>query len=304
MKPAVTSAALLALLAAMTAVGAEGDAPLSGTKKELQQLQSDRGIQGAPSAKDGLKSDVPSLQVPVTSGPVYQRPTPEQQERETRQRKNAQKNWLIDGMANLESDAATKALLPGEDSIDGDREDDNRIDTSDPAYLLKLYDKQKKADDAKAAESKAQRMPLNNAFAPFLQDWMAASPVKDRLLSDMGRPTGGGTTSVFSPAAGAPSGVRGAVVLPDFNRDTTGPADKPNPYLSDSATSGAGPADGASLLLNSLGGAPASTPVAASSPAPEPLLPPVPPPVTSERNKAPPPPLADDRKHFPQLNKF
>lgn len=303
MKSAAAAATLLLLLAVTTAAGEEGDAPLSDSKKELQRLQSEPGDQGAPVAKDGLKANVPLLQLPATSGTVYERPAQQQRERDRQAQKNARKNWLIDGMARLENGTTTKALLPGEDAIDPVEEGDGAgIDPSDPAYLLKLYDRQKKAEDAKSAETKTQGTARPDAFAPFLQDWMAASPVKDQLLANL-RPGGGAATSTGSLAVGAPGNSRSGAVVLDSSRDPV-PAVTPNPYLSDSNSAGPNQPGGLSLMPAATGDTqlkPLDAP--AITPQPGPALQPAPVPGQADR-KAPPPPLADDKKYFPQLNRF
>ncbi|AOS45842.1 hypothetical protein Verru16b_02932 [Lacunisphaera limnophila] len=303
MKSAVSVAALLALLTAAHAVAAEADAPLSGAKKELRDLQPGRGTTGTPSVKDGLKSGVPTMEAPPsTTVPTYTRPTPQKLEREKEQRKNAQKNWLVDGVQKLEADQGKKPLLPGEEIKETEPGDgEEKIDPADPAYLLKLYDKQKKTDDAKSAETKAQRAPRPDAFAPFLQDWMAASPVKDQLLGEMSRKATGTNLPAPSAVAGAPIGVRGAVMMPDLGR-ANGPAAAPNPYLADSA-SPVGPTAGSLPLLTAPVGPAVGLQDLVTNPAPAPLLQPVPTAAPADR-KAPPPPLADDKKYFPQLNKF
>lgn len=293
MKPAASSAALLVLLAAAMATGTEeGGAPLAGTKKELQQLQTDRKGTGAPEVKDGLKASAPALHLPAQSAP---RPSPEQLQRLDQQRSEARNNWLIDGMTKPARRAGTKALLPGETDRENSDQEYARIDTSDPAYLLKLYDKQKKTADPKSARNKDQRTSRPDAFAAFLKDWMADSPVKDQLLGDLARQNGA-ATALGETLTDAPVGDRGSAALPDFSLDPVVTAANANPYLTNTAPAVLDQPGGSSPLLATPGGTRAGPPV-------PPSLPSATESAVADR-KAPPPPLADEKKYFPQLNKF
>lgn len=305
MKSAVASAALAGLFAAVAA-GAAGDAPLSGSKQELKELQANRKGQGAPTAKDGLKASTPTLQVSDQSVPAYTRPDAEQQARERQQQNAAQKNWLIDGMARLEKEASARkrTRLPGEANNENDAADSAQIKPSDPTFLLKLYERQRKEQDLKSAGQKTPRSSQPDAFAPFLQDWMAASPVKDQFLGDMSRRSAGAGTQPgmmessqsanrFGPGPAAPA---------DLRRDSNAAA-QPNPYLADANIPAPSQLGGSSAQLTSTGGLPATLPPVTVSPSPAPMAQPGPVSAATDR-KAPPPPLADDKKYFPQLNKF
>lgn len=301
MRTLPATALLGLLLPAVAAIGEERGAPLAESKKELQELKAQAGTVATPGVKDGLKSTaVPTFQSPAQSAPFLRELTPEQRQRESKQRSDAQKNWLLQGMNQLERES--------NDNADPDEETEtdltDQVDTSDPAYLLKLYEKQKKTSDAKSAETaRVQRTPSADPFAPFLQGWLAGSPVKDQILSERARTHVAGVPGSISVAPAAMPGVRDSspAALPDFGREAGAQA-KPNPYLSDLASPGMAEL-GQSALLNPSAGSPASIPMPVATPPAAPLSLPMAAPATPDR-MTPPPPLADDQKYFPQLKKF
>lgn len=305
MKSAVAFVALAGLAAAVAA-GAAGDAPLADSKQELKELQANRKGQGAPTAKDGLKAGTPSLQVPGQGVPAYTRPDAEQQARESRQQNAARKNWLIDGMARLEKEAGPKkrTRLPGDADDERGGNDSARLNPSDPAFLLKLYERQKREQDLKAAGQKTPRSSQPDAFAPFLQDWMAASPVKDQLLGDMNRRfTGGGVQPGATESRQKPNKFgQGAAAPADLGRDSSA-ATQSNPYLAETGVVVLPQLGGSAPQLTSSGNLPAPLPPSSATQPTAPMAQPGPVPAATDR-KAPPPPLADDKKYFPQLNKF
>lgn len=313
---------VLGLAVAAAAAAQQGDAPLSGTKQELQELRERQKAAGASGTdmKDGLRSAVqsPAISFPTMETPSAPRMTPETLEKERRQRERARQNWLLNGMNRLGREAKdspstgrTAEIDPLEsDAALVDEDEAGRIDTSDPAYLLKLYDRQKKAAEAKntpPTSTTAATTRANDPLAPFLQNWLADSPVRDQALSSLGRPAGGGGSAGFSGLGSTTGTSGGATVAPigGGNRpaSSTPTAAAPNPYLTDTP------------LMPSLT-APLSTPVPppsgpllspVSSPAPGqpvgPVLGPTSEPPPAPRRVVPPSP-ADDKKYFPQLKKF
>lgn len=296
---------VLGLAVAAGAAAQEGGAPLSGTRQELQELRERQKASAGPDVKDGLKSAVPGAGFSPSLGdaaPVLPRPTPESLETERRQREKTRQNWLLNGMSRLEKEANDAAGRTAEPiGATGAEEETGRIDTSDPAYLLKLYDQQKKVSENKTAPPSGAAARASDPLAPFLQNWLADSPVRDQALAHMVRPSGGGDPNLGIPGARPPTGAGAAGPSTiGANRPTVA---GPNPYLADtpltpvappplSAPSQTPSGPPLSPVLTPVTGLPAGTTL---TPSTEP--PPAP------RRVAPPPP-ADDKKYFPQLKKF
>ncbi len=307
MKRALVLVVLSAATATVTPVAkaAEADAPLSGTKQELQRLKTDRPGQAGPTAADALKTTTPTLQLSTElPSAERQREKQKKREREAQEKKEAQENWLIDGMARLEKERDEKAKGTSEAASatpSPAMESRPAVDRDDPTFLLRLYDEQKKADDAKTAD-KPPRTPQPNAFAPFLQGWMAPSPVKDQLLGEMKRAS---PTAPVSVGGGGSSVTFSTVSVGAARGDTQGGRDsapQSNPYLPD--------ADGIPLGQTPSGPfVPTADPMTALAPQTStppistPLFHPDPEPAAATR-KVLPPPAADDKKYFPQLKKF
>jgi hypothetical protein len=301
-----TLVALGALGGVVAARSAETGAPLSETQRELRRLQTDRKNRDTPTVADGLKSEAPVLHFPVDAGAATQRPTPEKQERERQLRKEkaAEKNWLIEGMAKLEREEvkASGSDISGRTPADGE---EAKIDTSDPAYLLKLFDDQKKAEKSRDGD-RAVRPAQPNAFAPFLQGWMAPSPVKDQLLGSLDRQGIGGTVAAgVTFGSGSPAGTSQAVGgnHADSLANPRSSSPSPNPYLAESGNALGGQPAASLPLLPATSATPPALPPADISPRSSPAFLPVPEPAPADR-KILPPPAADDKKYFPQLKKF
>lgn len=288
------SAALGLALAALAAGAEGGNAPLAESKQELQKLKAQGGSGGAPSLKDGLKSGLPAFPASTDSTVSLQRLPPEQLKRESRERGDAQKNWLLNGVNEL----AKKKDRFGEDKAEV--EEAGKIDTADPAYLVKLYEQQRKATAAKssAADGKALRPNQPDPFAPFLQGWLAGSPGKEQIMADSSRRPDGSVAPLKQTAWSgqqAPPQTQAATV----ELGATGHGTKSNPYLTgtnpaDFSNSGSQPVTPGSATAPATGW---SAPQPASSP--QPLAEPA-----NNDRKPPPAPLADDKKYFPQLKKF
>lgn len=297
-----TAALALALLTGASAAGPEGNAPLAESQKELRKLQAEGGAAATSTtgATDGLKASLPTFQAPADNAPALQRLSPEQLQRETKQRSDAQKNWLLNGMKKLsrESDAPERGTDEQEDAM--------QLDTSDPGYLIKLYEKQKKAAQTKAmTETKgAHSTTKSDPFAPFLQGWLATSPVKDQLLADPQRTLAGGLNVASAVLSGEPTNTAPVASTGGPGHDATALGTKPNPYLLDlGAPPDSASPGGHSSVPTTSGLAPAVPPGTPSSPSVVPTLQSAPEPARADR-RPPPPPLAEEKKYFPQLNKF
>ncbi len=309
--PPVALAGLL-LVAAVAARGA--DAPPAGTldqtKAELRQLQNDQKNKAGQSA-DKVRLDTPTLDLqttPDSGSPEAWLAKKLKKDRKLEEDKKAQANWLVEGVEKLEQegsqakDGAGVAPKGGQ----GSQPAPHAIDQSDPQYLLKLFDEQKKITDNKPAAAKpAAATP--DAFAPFMQSWLSSSPVKGQLSDQFLRKSdSGASNSVPGALPGdyrGPDSAGGPTSVAIASRETaSGP--KENPYL---AELNSPPILGREVMqdapqLQSLGGAPAvTTEVGKGAPVLQPSAPAA---DTRERPKGPPPGLTDDKKYFPQLKRF
>jgi hypothetical protein len=311
MRGARSSIAGVCLLAVVLAAArAEEGAPLESTKKQLRELESVQKDKAGTVPGAGLKLDTPTLHMPDQGAESTQQwrkaRTEEEQKRE--QKKRDADNWLVNGVDKLGHDEAktgskdndATALLTQEAATK-----DAMIDTSDPQYLLKTFDDQKKRSDSKQAEiTKGRTVPAGDPFAPFLQDWLGNSPVRDQVMDQFLKRGDSGPT--VGPVTGASDfrtpGAGSAVVSTPSPREPAAAA-KPNPYLTNLNTPtlspdtlSGGPAPAATVGIPLSGGEVPKAPAAVSplDPLPDSRTP----------AKGPPPGFADDKKYFPQLKKF
>lgn len=257
----------------LTATGARaeerGGAPLESTKQELKTLQADEAARGNGTATSKLTDGLPQLSSPLPGAVPLEIASPRQMEKELKQRKEARKNWLIDGVDKLEKEARSNGR-----------------------------EKNEAKDEVRRADS-----VRSDPLAPFLQGWLVDSPGRDKFLDEFVKKTDGSVGPIAAsegrrlPDQGL-FGVRGEVSSSARNAGL--PTVRPNPYLlgsdlpslsdlgaSRSAAATANPALAAS------GGAP---PAAAWSD-----------PTTNGRLREKKLPLlgpTDAQKYFPQQKKF
>jgi hypothetical protein len=205
MRRARSSIAGLALLVAAQAPAAENSAPLESTKQELRQLEAAQKNKAAPATPDGMKVATPTLEAAAPENPVIQqwtdrRKAEERVEKQQKQRKS--ENWLVNGMEQLGGEG-TATPDPSGPASETAQAQAGVVDTSDPGYLLKLFDEQKKHEDGKDAGAKARPTPGPDPFAPFLQNWLGTSPVKGQVMDQFRR---GNETAGAPVVSGRPEG--------------------------------------------------------------------------------------------------
>lgn len=305
--PAVAFACMCATLGALEQ---DRGAPLAEAKQQLQTLRQDQGARdGTEKLGDSLRGAVPQVAVPgpaVTEAAKPPRPPPE---RTSGEAADQARNWLVDGYERL---GPTRSTDRRRGSPRAGAEENPPLDPKDPDYFLRLYERQRVESQALAQGTRDRAQGLNadapaNAMAPFLQEWLAGSPVKS-VLADVLRPTSEPGSSA-EPTLRDPRGVGGRTAEADRsgNLGPQGIAAEPmtwspparNPYLA--ALEIAPP------QRDSRGTALAAAPVPPSSgPAnarqPEGISP-------KGGSKAPsdfvpPPSPQDEKKYFPQLKKF
>ena len=310
MKPRLAIIGLiLGFVAAARADDEPPPAPLENTKQELQTLARDQAANKAGTQEGSMKDALPRMQSPVPSGPALEMPQSSNSPSELKKKKDAQKNWLLDGVNQLEREAKLK------DNPQSDRDklsdhdqqtEEAKLDPADTDYFLKVYSEEQKKAEAEKSNHKdgkhKDELAQNDPFAPFLQGWLAGSPVRGKFFDEfMKRP---GTQSGDLPTSGpavAPGDNPAGVSLATSESAagpvpvaTSGAATLPNPYLqafnlSEAATAPSGPPS-ASIFAPT---AKSLVPVAADN------LPPARP---TDR-KPPPSPFADN-KFFPQGKHF
>lgn len=292
----------LLLVAAGTACGAEGaGGTLDETKRELRQLQADqKNKAGQPGDKLKLATPAIEIQAPESANASAWLSDKLLEERKLKEQKAGKKNWLVDGVEKLEKESAQAKEGTATGTKESTTSDStaHEIDQSDPQYLLKLFDEQKKTTDGKSTAGKSSAPATPDPFAPFLQNWLGSSPVRGQFFDQFaGKPdSGGGTTSPGDYRG--PTGAGGGPVAPAEVAST----EKVNPYLVEM---------NAPLLPKEMTQeAPQLQSLGAPVPAPEPgkggpvLLPSDPAPDSRERGKPALPGLADEKKYFPQLKRF
>lgn len=296
------------LLAAVAPVAAAESAPLESTKQELRQLESAQKNKTGAVTSDSVKLSAPALDVRGDEDKVLKQWTAGQkaEERKREQQKRKDDNWLVNGVDHLGKEGAPGATKTGQPA---EPADNNAMvaarDASDPQYLLKLFDDQKKQSDPKDAAAKSRPTPAPDPFAPFLQGWLGTSPVRDQVMDQFKKGSEAGSLPVAS--AGSSSDFRPPAVVASSNssaglQEPAGQA-KPNPYLVElNAPMPTRDASAGAFPMASVDSLSASGPAPVSAPLTTPLLDPLPDNRTPA--KGPPPGLTDDKKYFPQQKKF
>ena len=295
----------LLLVAAGAAYGAEATGTLDETKQELRQLQSDQKNKAGQNS-DKLKLATPGteLQLQDSDSSAAWLADKLKKEKKLKEREKTTNNWLVEGVEKLEKEESeTKGTNnAGPKEAVTTQAAPHAIDQSDPQYLLKLFDEQKKPADNKSTAGKSSTSAQPDAFAPFMKSWLGSSPVRGEFFDQFARKPDG------SAAGGSPvppvdyHGPAGSAVTPVGGRDPI-VADKGNPYLTElNAPILTKEVTGEATQLQSMG-APLLAPEAAGKGGPV-LLPSDPAPDNRDRPKTTLPGLADEKKYFPQLKRF
>lgn len=316
--PLLAGALLLgAGVAAWAQAGGQGDsgAPLEETKKALRQLQKEQA-HGKAAVAGQTGTALPTIAAPdIAAATAAGLPamTGERRRRDDealRRKREAQSNWLVDGMLRLEgkkADGTPTALT---------EDQEEPIEASDPDYLLKTYLKEQRASEdakTKGEERNALANPPADPMAPFLREWLSGSPVEKTALAGFGASgkgpspdTPGGSPVEFlgsSPLvsnSGGGSGVGiGESGISRELAQSSGSA--PNPFLQGLDLGNLPRPGSAQSDVPASGAAPA--PVASN---PGPVFSPLPEPVQGRPAERRPPPsaLKENEKYFPQQKRF
>lgn len=294
------------LLLVSVAIGAEepAGAPLANTKQELQTLRKEQAAKAGEINGGKLPGSGLQIQAPNAESVPFDYSKKEKKDRAQQEKNARQKNWLVDGVNELEKsdkrkDGSKQPIESEPVMLDGGKEP--KPEPSDPDYLLKVYNEQKKESEAKA-DLKVQGGARNDPIAPFLQGWLSSSPAQGKFSDEFAHKSGGeaatsvatGPASVTyqsSPYSGVEAGAGGRTIS----------GQQANPYLQDPDQP---------RLLQDLGNGRSSVPMDAGSfakpadlPATTRLADPLPEYRATEK-KPLLPPQAEDKKYFPQLKKF
>ncbi len=291
------AAAVAVGTAALALAADDPNAPLANTKAQLQTLKKDAVAQKAD-APDGPKLNLPSLAAP---GPELdmQRPTRDGNEA-TEKTRAGPKDWLLEGFDRLDrrrsSEAAKRAA--------GQSQDDERpLDPNDPDYFLRLYERQRAQRDAQQIEvngptTNELRTDAGDAFAPFLKEWLANSPVREVIQGTMKET--GRTDPVRSRATTSVSAQETRLsALPSGTVQNGAAA---NPFVQALGLPALEPGSPAVVSGSVANGVNSVTPPA--PPAPANTIYDLPARPQADLKRALPPPPSDDKKYFPQLKKF
>ncbi len=290
------------VLAALAARAGEQGAPLEKSKEDLKALQKDQGAPRGAGALGELREAMPAIQSPVTASLPTEANPRQNSEAELKKKKEAQKNWLLEGMDKLDKNPRTKGAAKGD--LTATEGEHGQADPNEPASLLNLYSEQQKNDEARDA-AKQSKAVHTDPLAPFLQGWLADSPVRGKFFDEYVRKPDGLTVPGGTAAAAGPENTSGPG-LPDAAAgglgSRNGPAGAPtvqaNPYLQgfDSnmlQDAGSGNRQSAAIPMLQSAGIPPPGNVAEPVPALRP-----------SDKKQPLPAVPDDKKYFPQLKKF
>ncbi len=198
------------LLLALAVVARADDppAPLENSKQELTTLRKNEAATKASGLNGGLKEGLPQFQSNIPSAQPLELPQPKTSQSELKKKHDAQKNWLLDGMGRLDDEAKLKTKGQGQTDREKKEPEGEKANPDDADYFLKLYSEQQQKDtEAKSSrEDGKKKDPLaqNDPLAPFLQGWLAGSPVRGKFFDEfLKRPASrsGGDQSV---AGGVP----------------------------------------------------------------------------------------------------
>jgi hypothetical protein len=282
---------------------AESNGPLESSKQELRKLEGTQQTKTGPSATEGLRPSLPSIQTPGQDAlPPMPLPDAEKLEKERKRRQKGRENWLVNGVEQLEKSEKKESGIPRESENGGELDLDKSAEGNgdDPQYLLKLYDEQKKMDEGRASGNTPQRSPRADPLAPFLQGWLGNSPVRGQFFDEFVRKPSEATAGQITIVSQSQSLSDGFVSNEAASSAAGEPELRPNPYLAPLNT----PARNAPDITPGVFPSTTSTPLAPSSfrlPLPSATPAPV---LRQPERKPPPAPSADDRKYFPQLKKF
>ena len=164
----------------------DGSAPLENSKAELRALSKDQATNRLDSAQAPLLGGLPSLTERLPSALPNEGALPAKSPSTQKKQQEAARNWLLEGVGRLEKESSRNTKDTREqDGVEVDEE----LDPADPNFILKSYAEQiKKAKTEKAETEEKQQSGAAtqvDPLAPFLQGWLAGSPVRGRFFDEL-----------------------------------------------------------------------------------------------------------------------
>ena len=296
----------LLLAGTLRARAEDHPATLDETKQELKVLQNDRAGNQTGGTSDSLKAALPQFQTPAAGQPELPMQLNPKADKKRRQQ-DSQKNWLVDGVEQLSKKSSAKDKDKNI-SLKEDEGEKKNVDLSESDYLLRIYGEQGSKDELSTASS-TDRRPATVPLAPFLQGWLAGSPVRGKFFDEfLRRPPA--TTGVGREASASAGNWESALNTGLAGSENTSllsatpssaAAPQNNPYLQSlqlpafwDSLPGGGNAGLPPVGTVNLGHSPTSG-IAPALPTDKPADP---------GRKPLVPPALDDRKYFPQLKRF
>lgn len=289
--------------------GANAGAPLESSKQGLRKLEAGQGSSRGPDAKDGWRTGTPGLHIPGQGelpAPALLTPEKLEKQRKAEKASDERKNWLVNGVRRLEATEKGQAGH-GETAAVAASHDEEKLGLDDPHYLLRLYEEQKKAESSRQTEGSSARKPPADPFGPFLQGWLGNSPARGPAFDEFSRRPATAAGISATPGIGtAPTNAESAGLAAGIAKARgQGPATpEPNPYLPDHLPPRTGHEPAALPSLPSGLNQPVVNPSASLPVMPAAAPPPPTPEVRPAERKAVPPAQTEDKKYFPQLNRF
>lgn len=285
------------LLAGLGLQAAEPAAPLENSKQELKALRKGQMDQGIDAPAGNVRDVMPLLRTPASPAMPVEPPAP--QKSDSTQEMAAQKNWLLDGVARLKREDESKRDVYSKNS------DEERIQLrpgqNGPNDLLHLYERQQRTANS-GAQANHSPSDRKDPLTPFLQEWLADSPVRGRFFDafvkrqNSGAGSGNQTNNGLRDFAVAPALTSPDLIGPELSQRSGGPSPmRSNPYLQGLDLSTTHQAMDSSRQV--------AGPIAAA-PVPASLATPAPAPVPQDERKRQFSTVSDDEKYFPQLKKF
>ncbi len=270
----------------LSAAEAPAPAPLDDVKRDLKELkQADK-----PDLNPGMVSGIaaPGFQAPDSSNPPPASGVPSPLATKENKRASSS-NWLVDAVELQRPGAQKKRTSVASAKKNGVAEP---LDPADPSFLLKLYLAQHPSDRSSEGtllnpgEPDSRKEEPNGLFNDYVARWM--TPHDLELLGWHQEAPGAGSFSFHPPTAATPPGGQSPAPT--------------NPYLE--GAGGGLPGPGAPVAGALLRPPAASLGPTWSDPGPTVTHPASSASATPASHPSPPANPADEKKYFPQLNRF
>ncbi len=176
-------AVVLAMGIAVARAAATPGPALENSQRELKELQAE--VKAKPSIPANSELTQGFAQLPTAGAPPtpLKPAVPERTVQELKKRNAVDRNWLINGV-NALARAASAETVAGEGAQNSLQiaKDSEPAPTADQ-NLLEVYSAQRSAEPTRAV-SKHAIVVSRDPLAPFLQGWLADSPVRGLFFDD------------------------------------------------------------------------------------------------------------------------